>query len=286
MRIFMFASILFMGVFFTQCQGQNNLITKNKSSMELSNKEKVVALLNSFNTGDKTPISYINPNKYIQHNLAVGDGLAGFGAVIQNAPEGGFKANVVRAFEDGDLVFTHTEYDFFGPKAAFDVFRFEDGLIVEHWDNMVPVTPPNPSGRTQFDGATEITDIAKTEVNKAYINEFVHTILIEGKFDKFQDYFDGDNYIQHNPNIADGLSGLFAGIEAMDKQGVKMEYFKLHKLMGEGNFVLTMCEGKFAGAPTTYYDLFRIENGKIAEHWDVMEPLLPEADWKNTNGKF
>ncbi len=123
-------------------------------------------------------------------------------------------------------------------------------------------------------------------MNKAYINEFVHTILIEGKFDKFQDYFDGDNYIQHNPNIADGLSGLFAGIEAMDKQGVKMEYYKLHKLMGEGNFVLTMCEGKFAGAPTTYYDLFRIENGKIAEHWDVMEPLLPEADWKNTNGKF
>ena len=91
---------------------------------DLTNKDKVVALLNSFNTGDQGPIAYINPQKYIQHNLDVADGLAGFGAVMQNAPEGGFKANVVRAFQDGDYVFTHTEYDFFGPKAAFDVFSF------------------------------------------------------------------------------------------------------------------------------------------------------------------
>ena len=53
---------------------------------------------------------------------------------MQNAPEGGFKANVIRVFEDGNYVFTHTKYDFFGPKAGFDVFRFEDGKIVEHWD--------------------------------------------------------------------------------------------------------------------------------------------------------
>ena len=42
--------------------------------MNLSNKEKVVALLNSFNTGDQTPVSYINPQKYIQHNLSIGVG--------------------------------------------------------------------------------------------------------------------------------------------------------------------------------------------------------------------
>jgi len=115
----------------------------------MTKKEKVVALLNSFNTGDQTPVSYINPEKYIQHNLDVGDGLAGFGEVMKHAPPGGFKANVVRAFEDGDYVFTHTIYDFFGPKIGFDIFRFEDDLIVEHWDNLIEVQPPNPSGRTQ-----------------------------------------------------------------------------------------------------------------------------------------
>lgn len=254
--------------------------------MTLTNKEKAVALLNSFNTGDQTPISYINAEKYIQHNLAVGDGLEGFGEIMQNAPESGFKANVVRAFEDGDYVFTHTEYDFFGPKAGFDVFRFEDGKIVEHWDNLLEVQPPNPSGHTQFDGAIEITDLDKTEENKALVNEFISKILMNGEMDKIGDFIEGDNYIQHNPSIADGLSGLGEALKAMAEQGITMEYHKVHKTLGEGNFVLAISEGTFAGQPTSYYDLFRIENGKIVEHWDVMETILPENEWKNDNGKF
>ena len=45
-------------------------------------------------------------------------------------------------------------------------------------------------------------------------------------------------------------------------------------------------EATFGGVPTGIYDLYRIENGKIAEHWDTLEAVLPRADWKNDNGKF
>lgn len=257
------------------------------NNMELSNKDKVVALLNSFNTGDQTPISYINPTKYIQHNQAVGDGLAGFGEVMHHAPEGGFKANVIRAFEDGDYVFTHTEYDFFGPKAGFDVFRFEDGKIVEHWDNLLPVQKPNPSGRTQFDGATELTDLNKTEANKATVKAFIEDVIINHQMDKLTTYINPKKYIQHNPGVADGLEGFGAAMKYFAENGLVMEYTKLHKVLGQGNFVLTMSEGKFGkGEHTAFYDLFRLENGQIVEHWDVIEPILPKAQWKNNNGKF
>ena len=37
---------------------------------------------------------------------------------------------------------------------------------------------------------------------------------------------------------------------------------------------------------TSYYDLFRVENGKIAEHWDVMETIADKSTWQNQNGKF
>ena len=272
------------------CSGTANTETSNSpktdTKMELTQKEKVVALLNSFNTGDSEPISYINPKKYIQHNLGVGDGLAGFGAVMQNAPEGGFSAKVIRAFSDGDYVFTHTEYDFFGPKVGFDVFRFENGLIVEHWDNLIEVKEPNPSGRTQLDGATEIQDLDQTQANKDLVADFVSTILMKGEMDKVGDFIAGDNYLQHNPGVADGLSGLGAALEAMAAQGIMMEYDTVHKVLGEGNFVLTMSEGKLGGAATSYYDLFRIEDGKIVEHWDVIEPIAPKDEWKNENGKF
>jgi predicted SnoaL-like aldol condensation-catalyzing enzyme len=257
-----------------------------ETKTELSNKDKAVAVLASLETGDQTAITYINPNKYIQHNLAVADGLAGFGEVMKHAPEGGFKAKVVRSFQDGDYTFSHTIYDFFGPKVGFDIFRFEDGKIVEHWDNLAELTPANPSGHTQTDGTTEIKDLDKTEANKAIVDEFLNTVLVNGEFDKMANYFDGDNYIQHNSMIGDGLSGLGKALEDMAKNGVTMVYDKVHKVLGEGNFVLAVSEGKFAGAHTSFYDLFRIENGKIAEHWDIIETILPEADRKNTNGKF
>jgi predicted SnoaL-like aldol condensation-catalyzing enzyme len=261
--------------------------TAQSSTKNLSNKEKVVALLNSFNTGDPSPIAYINPNKYIQHNLGVADGLQGFGEVMGHAPEGGFKAKVVRAFMDGDFVFTHTEYDFFGPKAGFDVFRFEDGLIVEHWDNLTAITPANPSGRTQFDGATEISDLKKTKANKKIVKEFVEKVIINHEMDKLSIYINPEKYIQHNPAIADGLDGFVAAMKYFAEQGLVMEFTKLHKVLGEGNFVLTMSEGKFGkGEHTAFYDLFRLENGQIVEHWDVIAPIPPKSEWKNENGKF
>lgn len=255
--------------------------------MELSKKEKVVALLDTFNTGDQAPIAYINPAKYIQHNLAVGDGLEGFGAVMQHAPPGGFKAEVVRAFEDGDFVFTHTIYDFFGPKIGFDVFRFEDDLIVEHWDNLLEVQPANPSGRTQTDGATEITDLDKTDANKAVVKGFIDDVLLGHQFDRLAEFINPETYLQHNPAVADGLDGFGAAMKYFQDNGLVMEYTKNHLLLGEGNFVLAVSEGKFGpGEHTAYYDLFRLEDGKIIEHWDVIAPIPPQSEWKNENGKF
>jgi predicted SnoaL-like aldol condensation-catalyzing enzyme len=159
-------------------------------------------------------------------------------------------------------------------------------LITEHWDNLIEVQPKNPSGRTQIDGPTEIKDIEKTAENKAFIKDFVQTILMRGEMEQLEKFFDGDNYIQHNPSIADGLSGLGAALKAMAEQGIKMEYHKIHMVLGEGNYVLTVSEGFFGGKPTSYYDLFRVENGKVAEHWDVMETIADKSEWKNENGKF
>ena len=58
------------------------------------------------------------------------------------------------------------------------------------------------------------------------------------------------------------------------------------KALAQGNFVLAVSEGTFGGEPTSYYDLWRVENGKIAEHWDVMETIADQSTWQNENGKF
>ncbi|MTI31451.1 nuclear transport factor 2 family protein [Xanthovirga aplysinae] len=282
---------IILGIELSSCIGQNSVSsqTKKENKMEVSNKEKVVQLLKAIETGAQEPVAYINPNNYTQHNLAVANGLNGFGealAALAEYPEAP-KVNTVRAFQDGDYVFTHTDYNFFGPKIGFDIFRFEDGKIVEHWDNLQE-TPknPSPSGHTMIDGATEIKDIDKTDENKELVKKFVADILVNGKMEKLATYFDGDNYIQHNPQIPDQLSGLGATLEALGKQGVFLKYDKIHMVLGEGNFVLVVSEGHFGESYNAFYDLFRVENGKIAEHWDVIQVISPKSEWKNENGKF
>lgn len=262
-------------------------VSTKQANTPMNKQAQVVALLKSIETGDSAPVAVINPAKYIQHNLGIKDGLAGFGEALAALPAGSARVNTVRAFQDGDYVFAHTDYNFFGPKIGFDVFRFEDGKIVEHWDNLQekPATP-NPSGHTMIDGATELKDLDKTEANKELVAQFVSDVLMGKAPGKLTSYFDGDKYIQHNPAIADGLSGLGVALEAMAKQGVAMVYSRVHKVLGEGNFVLAISEGSFAGKAVTFYDLFRVEGGKIAEHWDVVEPVLPADQHQNQNGKF
>lgn len=249
--------------------------------------QQVVDLLKAIETGAAEPVGVINANNYTQHNLGIADGLAGFGAALAALPPGSARVNTIRVFQDGDYVFAQTDYNFFGPKIGFDIFRFENGQIVEHWDNLqeTPIAA-NPSGNTMIDGPTAPGDLAKTAENKALVRSFVDDILVNGRMEKLAGYFEGDNYIQHNPHIANGLSGLGAALEQMAANGVTMKYDTIHQVLGEGNFVLAVSEGTFGGAPTSFYDLFRVENGKIAEHWDVVEPIAPQGEWKNQNGKF
>lgn len=250
-------------------------------------KQQVVALLKSIETGDGAAVAAVNPHKYIQHNLAVGDGLAGFGKVLQALPKGSARVNTRRVFQDGDYVFTHTDYNFFGPKIGFDIFRYENGRIVEHWDNLQePPAQANPSGHSMIDGPTQVSDLDETATNKRLVRAFVDDILVSGRMEKLAAYFDGDHYIQHNPQIGDGLSGLGDALQAMAQAGITMKYDRIHKVLGEGNFVLVVSEGSLAGKHTAFYDLFRVQNGKLAEHWDTIEAIPPKAKWQNGNGKF
>lgn len=250
-----------------------------------SQKQQAVDLLNAITTGAHGPVAAINPDKYIQHNLSAADGVAGFKALQQAVP-GGAKLRVVRVFQDGDYVFAHTEYDVFAPQVGFDIFRFENGKIVEHWDNLEPKAGPNPSGHTMIDGPVEAKELEKTETNKAVARRLVEDVLIDHDFEKFRSYTDGENYTQHHPMIPDGVSPLLDLFKSTAAAGTGSKYNRIHLILGEGNFVLVASDGTLAGKPSSFYDLFRFENAKVVEHWDIIETIPHRSGWKNENGKF
>ena len=274
---------------FEKIFGNNQANTKEKNTM--TNIEKALELINTFGNGDSEKAANLLAEGYIQHNLAYGtgrDAFVGSVAYLASAPVK-TTVNNIRAFNDGDKVFLQTVYNFAGAgeQVAFDIFRFdENGKIAEHWDNLATKAMPNPSGRTQIDGTMELNDLDKTEVNRELVKNFLYDVMQGNHPEKTPDYFDGDAYIQHNTGITDGLSGLGAALAALAKQDIQMIYTTVHQVLAQGNFVLAVSEGTFGGAPTSYYDLWRVENGKIAEHWDVMETIVDKATWQNTNGKF
>ena len=257
----------------------------------MTNIEKALALITTFATGDTEKAASLLAEGYIQHNLAYGTGRDAFVGSVAWLASAPVKTTVqnIRAFEDGDKVFLQTVYNFAGAgeQVAFDIFRFDaDGKIAEHWDNLAAKADPNPSGHTQIDGCKELKDLDRTEANRELVKNFLADVLQGRHPEKTPEYFDGDTYIQHNTGIADGLSGLGSALAALAEQGIQMIYTTVHQVLAQGNYVLAVSEGIFGGAPTSYYDLWRVENGKIAEHWDVMETIAAKETWQNQNGKF
>ena len=233
----------------------------------MTNKEKALALIGTFATGDTAKAKELLVDGYIQHNLAYGTGAEAFVGAVEYLASAPNKTTVnnIRAFEDGDKVFLQTVYNFVGAgeQVAFDIFRFDsEGKIAEHWDNLATKVEPNPSGHTQIDGTLEKKNVDKEETRNL-VSSFVGDALRGENPDKLTSYFDGDNYIQHNISIADGLSGLGDALAALAEQGIQMIYNNTHFVLADGDYALAISEGTFGGVATSFYDLFRVENGKI-----------------------
>jgi len=249
-------------------------------------KAGIRALLKGIESGDPDSVLVVNPEKYIQHNPQTHEGREGLAALFKRLSETSPRVNVVRLFSDGDFVFGHTEYDFDTSRVGFEVFRFEGEQTVEHWDNIQPRMGPNLSGRSMVDGSSEVSDLPKTEDNRALVADFVNSALIGRQLQNLPGFV-SRQYLEHNPALSDGLPSLRDTLAAQDRDGAPtIRYEKLHRVLAEGNFVLSVCEGFRNGLHTSFYDLFRIESGIIVEHWDTTETVPSPGEWKNDNGKF
>jgi len=255
--------------------------------MTTNRKEQICTLLKGIETGDASSVSVVNQDKYIQHNPQTHEGGEGLAELFERLSKSKPRVNIVRIFEDGDYVFAHTEYDFSSSNIGFEVFRFEGKQTVEHWDNIQKRSGPNTSGHSMVDGSTKVNDIDKTEINRKIVSSFVNEVLIKNQLELIENYIDKNLYTEHNSDFSDNLSALQIALTEQSKNAEPaIKYEKNHRFLAEGNFVLSVCEGSFNATHSAFYDLFRISNGKIIEHWDTTEVIPPRDEWKNDNGKF
>ena len=252
----------------------------------MTNKEKASAVNVAVQKGDPGKIGDIVREDYIQHTPPVPDGKKGLLALIQKIANKELPTPViknVRVFEDGDFVVLHHDVQWPNRKVMIEIFRFSNGMAAEHWSCVQDHPEKTVSGHSMVNGATTVTDKEHTNKNKELVKSFVETVLIKGQFHRIGDYYHPD-IIQHNPYIDNTIDGLKKGIADLQKQDITLQIEKIHQVLGEGNFVLTVSEGKFDGKPTAFFDLFRVENGKVAEHWDVLQEI--PSKMAHNNGMF
>jgi predicted SnoaL-like aldol condensation-catalyzing enzyme len=248
------------------------------------------AMVEIFRKKDPTAVDRYFSDPFVQHDVMVADGLPGLRALAAEvAASPNVNITIYRTLEDGEFVLLHSKYEGLpnsaGPMIAFDLFRFRGGRIVEHWGGREPEAPPNPSGRTQVDGPVDVVDRDRTEVNRALVRSFKQAITVELRFDRVGEFIDGDHYLQHASKVGDGVSQMKKRVADVVKPNAE-PVLQPRRYIADGNFVLALVEAHGRGGPTSNYDLFRVENGKIVEHWDVLAPVPPRDHWKNLNGPY
>ena len=226
--------------------------------------------------------------RYTQHSTGVADGPDGFIEFFESFMERNPKREVeiVRAIEDGRYVFLHVYQSLNDGEARWvstDLFDTdEDGKIIEHWDVISAFEGPGPSGHSQVDGTTEISDVELTEYNKGRIRLFMAEVLQNGDFDNFDDYV-AEDLVQHAVGLEDGRDAMRYRIEDAHDAGVQCEF--VFKLIGQGNFVVSYSKSVMDDEAVAVFNIWRLAEGKIAEHWSNVETIAPRSEWANS-GKF
>lgn len=258
----------------------------------MSNKEIVGTFLGAVAKQDAETMRELANADYIQHNPFVPTGLEPFIGLLPVLKEHGTYAENVRMFQDGNFVFMHNIWHNAKPfgadeMVAFDIIRVDDnGKVAEHWDAMTVRVTETASGRSQTDGPTTVEDLDKTDANKALAVALIEDVLMGKNPGKIGEYISAEQYDQHNPQIKDGLTGIVEAVEFLTSQNNMFQYTKIHKVLGEGNFILTVSEGIWnGGKPHVFYDLFRMKDGKVVEHWDVIQEI-PSEGLAHNNGMF
>lgn len=254
------------------------------------NKLLAVDLLSSgLGNGNIDIINVVVGDEYIQHNPTLQDGKDALIDLAKLLSEDGnqthFTANFKRIVAEDDLVALHYHAPDFGVgpgnpqgSAIVDIFRVEDGRIVEHWDVIQSVVSETANGNTMFDGAgNPYAPVKRRDLNsqKQSVKRF-YEAMNDGDFEVFRKLI-GKEYKQHNPilpNGVDALIGLFSPIGPIDAD--------VKRIIAQGDLVFAHVH--YVTFNQAGVDIFRFKDGKIVEHWDVLQ-LIPD-DPVNDNGMF
>ncbi|UMB77921.1 MULTISPECIES: nuclear transport factor 2 family protein [Dickeya] len=142
----------------------------------------------------------------------------------------------------------------------------------------------SPLGEADIAGLAGKRDLVQEEKNRALVVEFYTEVLSHRRVDLADKYLSAD-YIQHNPYAATGREAFVAFFTDLFRRYPQSEH-RIIRTATDGNLVYlhVFARNDPSDRGRAVVDILRVDNGKIVEHWDVVQPI-PETS-ANTNGMF
>lgn len=272
------ASCMAVVMFVAGCSGSSDSNAPSAASqneaLESQNKELVRRVYTEVIGQNKSDlVSELFAADYIQHDSTVPSGPAGQITLVENLKTKfpGLVATIKHIGADGDYVAVHwhasaTPDNEATGQAAIDLYRVSDGKIAEHWDAFQDVPATTASGNSMFSDQyvykqpkQDVTEVQEEANEKMAVNAY------KGLFDDrnvglLDQYWD-PGYLQHNPQLPNGVEGLPGFIESLPPGVPKLDFIQT---LADDDLVYTISTN------SVLTDIFRVVDNKIVEHWDVV----------------
>jgi predicted SnoaL-like aldol condensation-catalyzing enzyme len=125
----------------------------------------------------------------------------------------------------------------------------------------------------------------QTDTNRAVMRAFVDTAYGQKQVRKAYEAYVASDLVQHNPNIADGREAAIAEIEGLLKNPAA--HFDVRHVVVDGDMATVHFRGNLGnGMSAAVFELFRLKDGRIVEHWDAFQVVDPKATARNTHPFF
>ncbi len=212
---------------------------------------------------------------YIQHNPFIQSGRAGVIAVLEQlkqVPQDPNAAanNTLWVMNEGNLLGTYLKVDFMGKKQiVMDLFRVDQGLIVEHWDAIQETDTPR---FMEIPAIPEMINEVKTTniyQNKHRVQTYLREVWQKQQY-QLLDEFVSPNVAFYHPAMGKKEDKLQAYQQSITLQ-------KAHRVIAEGDFVMVQCSAAIQGEASVLYLIYRLEQGKIAEGWSASQSVPAQA---------
>lgn len=240
----------------------------------------------------------IASTSYIQHSPDLADGWEPVWGLLTNRPAG-FSSTTKTwlgphgFLDNGNFLVMFREVDRgdgTGPGKIVDLMRFDsDGKYSEHWDIRQQLSEKTVSDHSETEAHATFTDNPvnysqqEEETNKTIVAGFLNMAFNGGEVDKALDKYVHEDYVQHNPLIADGKKAVSAAFSSGKMPAL---CYDIKFVLAQNDIVVAYSKVTSTQGVSAVVDILRVRDGKLVEHWDVVESVPADKDMPHTNGMF